>query len=112
MNEQTLGKLDEFMNENEVTGTCANGVCTVHGPAGKAEYSEVFEEFVPAFFAGAQVFRTQQPQHTLGRARVCEPCTHIPHTFAGHGRDDGGSQDDRTVRRHEGDAAACGEASK
>merc|ERR1719183_2694479 len=50
----TLGKLDEFMNENEVTGTCANGVCTVHGPAGKAEYSEVFEEFVPAFFAGAQ----------------------------------------------------------
>jgi len=50
----TLGKLDEFMDENEVTGTCANGVCTVHGPGGKAEYSEVFEKFVPAFFAGAQ----------------------------------------------------------
>jgi len=50
----TLGKLNEFMDENEVTGTCANGVCTVHGPGGKAEYSEVFEEFVPAFFAGAQ----------------------------------------------------------
>lgn len=43
------------MDENEVTGTCANGVCTVHGPGGKAEYSEVFEKFVPAFFAGAQV---------------------------------------------------------
>jgi hypothetical protein len=52
--EQTLGKLDEFMHENEVTGTCANGVCTVHGPHGKSEYSEVFEQFVPAFFAGAQ----------------------------------------------------------
>lgn len=50
----TLGKLDEFMHENEVTGTCANGVCTVHGPHGKSEYSEVFEQFVPAFFAGAQ----------------------------------------------------------
>lgn len=54
---QTLGKLNELIEENEVTGTCANGVCTVHGPGGKAEYSEVFEEFVPAFFAGAQVCR-------------------------------------------------------
>ena len=51
--EQTLGKLDEFMqdSDNVVAGTCANGVCTVHGPNGKAEYSEVFEQFVPAFFA-------------------------------------------------------------
>jgi hypothetical protein len=55
---QTLGKLNELIEENEVTGTCANGVCTVHGPGGKAEYSEVFEEFVPAFFAGAQVCRS------------------------------------------------------
>ena len=57
MSEQTLGKLDEFMqdSDNVVAGTCANGVCTVHGPNGKAEYSEVFEQFVPAFFAGGQV---------------------------------------------------------
>jgi len=46
------------MEENEVTGSCANGVCTVHGPSGKSEYSEVFEKFVPAFFAGAQVKQT------------------------------------------------------
>jgi hypothetical protein len=52
--EQTLGKLNDLIEETDVTGTCENGVCTVHGPGGKAEYSEVFEEFVPAFFAGAQ----------------------------------------------------------
>jgi len=46
------------MEANEVTGSCANGVCTVHGPSGKSEYSEVFEKFVPAFFAGAQVKQT------------------------------------------------------
>ena len=55
---QTLGKLDQFIEEDghmhEVSGTCSNGMCTVHGPGGSGEYSEVFEEFVPAFFAGAQ----------------------------------------------------------
>jgi hypothetical protein len=32
--------------------TCSNGICTT---SGGGEYSEVFESFVPEFFAGAKV---------------------------------------------------------
>mmetsp|Transcript_48635 Transcript_48635/g.121428 ORF Transcript_48635/g.121428 Transcript_48635/m.121428 type:complete len:323 (+) Transcript_48635:53-1021(+) len=49
----SLGQLDDFISDNENAGTCANGMCTVHGEGG-GEYSEVFEKFVPEFFAGAQ----------------------------------------------------------
>ena len=72
---QTLGKLDDFIEENEVTGTCANGVCTVHGPTGKAEYSEVFEEFVPAFFAGAQVMTFQSVNYN--KPQIAHTCPHF-----------------------------------
>ena len=49
----SLGKLDEFLEDNADAGTCSNGMCTVHGEGG-GEYSEIFEQFVPEFFAGAQ----------------------------------------------------------
>eukprot|EP00285_Hemiselmis_virescens_P006833 CAMPEP_0173385764 /NCGR_PEP_ID=MMETSP1356-20130122/8362_1 /TAXON_ID=77927 ORGANISM="Hemiselmis virescens, Strain PCC157" /NCGR_SAMPLE_ID=MMETSP1356 /ASSEMBLY_ACC=CAM_ASM_000847 /LENGTH=298 /DNA_ID=CAMNT_0014341705 /DNA_START=24 /DNA_END=917 /DNA_ORIENTATION=+ len=49
----SLGALDDFLSDNENAGTCSNGMCTVHGEDG-GEYSEIFEQFVPEFFAGAQ----------------------------------------------------------
>jgi len=83
------------MDENEVTGTCANGVCTVHGPGGKAEYSEVFEEFVPAFFAGAQVCHST---YSRAAAQPSPGSRSVPQTdaladAAGHGLADGGGKD-------------------
>eukprot|EP00291_Cryptomonas_curvata_P010890 CAMPEP_0172187530 /NCGR_PEP_ID=MMETSP1050-20130122/21396_1 /TAXON_ID=233186 /ORGANISM="Cryptomonas curvata, Strain CCAP979/52" /LENGTH=335 /DNA_ID=CAMNT_0012861877 /DNA_START=8 /DNA_END=1015 /DNA_ORIENTATION=- len=47
----TLGKLDEFLEDNALAGTCSNGICTT---SSGGEYSEVFENFVPEFFAGAK----------------------------------------------------------
>ena len=49
----SLGKLDDFLEDNANAGTCKNGMCTVHGEGG-GDYSEIFEQFVPEFFAGAQ----------------------------------------------------------
>lgn len=53
---------------------CVSGTCTIHGPNGVGEYSEVFERFVPAFFAGASVELPSPRTMQTGPARVLLSC--------------------------------------